>query len=585
MDPCPNDPDGWGDADSDGLLDCADPCPEDPANTDTDLDAVCDGTDNCPAVPNPEQENCNLDAEIAAGTPILGDACDSVPCVRARQGAEVWGSAPLSFAKTTVFDVEPIRTPSSALAPAFVGAWGHRFCECPDADGTPEAVSRCAETHGCVLNADFDDPPEPWEATSIGIESPPTLDASFVHTFSRPAELQADREPVTLERLHWDASPDSATPVITRRGVHWFHIRNAVCSAPPCAPSGVSQATLDGLANHYWAGPAGEQMIIGGMTEVPTTFGWWLPPAPDCPVCAAFDVLPFAHALPDGTLAMRTPGGDLAIEQHLTAPTVKALRQGAGLRWLAPAESGALVDGAEVRLASIMPDGTVAGPALRRGASGRLELYPGALTGSGPGARSRFGALLRGTIGDVLVIGGLLPSGRAAGDAWRYDISAGRWHHLVLAGAMSPGAVLATAYDARRRRLLVLDEAAQKGATLARLWWIHVPTGTTRMLGAWPRYGESTALEMAATAEGGLVVIASAGTGASMRVARLHVDEAKVTLQALWSTVGAPASVPRADGRGVHLLVHHEATGITAQRISWSAFRAPDGITLGDLLR
>ena len=72
-------------------------CPDDPDN-DADGDGICGVcspsqpscvVDNCPNVYNPDQANCNFEfeeASIARGVsvPILGDACDPVPCPHAQ---------------------------------------------------------------------------------------------------------------------------------------------------------------------------------------------------------------------------------------------------------------------------------------------------------------------------------------------------------------------------------------------------------------------------------------------------------------------------------------------------------------------
>src|SRR6185436_256394 len=89
-------------SDGDNLGDACDPTPFGPQ--DPDGDGIPDGypgappwykADNCPMIKNPDQANCNLDAELAErtrfpGTEILGDACDPVPCadIRLQPGAQ-----------------------------------------------------------------------------------------------------------------------------------------------------------------------------------------------------------------------------------------------------------------------------------------------------------------------------------------------------------------------------------------------------------------------------------------------------------------------------------------------------------------
>ncbi len=86
IDACPNDPQkivpglcGCGvvdpDSDSDGILDCVDPCPNDRFN-DADHDGICGNVDNCPTVANADQADCDHDG--------VGDACDS------SSGLQMW---------------------------------------------------------------------------------------------------------------------------------------------------------------------------------------------------------------------------------------------------------------------------------------------------------------------------------------------------------------------------------------------------------------------------------------------------------------------------------------------------------------
>ncbi len=77
------------DTDNDGIGDaCEGACPNDPLDIDEDDDGVCavatDGkpADNCPTIANADQKNCNELSERTLGKPVLGDACDPVPCPR-----------------------------------------------------------------------------------------------------------------------------------------------------------------------------------------------------------------------------------------------------------------------------------------------------------------------------------------------------------------------------------------------------------------------------------------------------------------------------------------------------------------------
>jgi len=550
---------------------------------DLDADGWPNDEDNCPATVNPGQENCNVDAEAKAGIAPVGDACDDVPCVRASQASETSGPKLLKVTRTTFFDVEPIRV---AAGPTFSGEWGHRFCDCPTADGTPGAARNCAKVSGCTISqgASFGDDGPFWWHTAVGLEPgpPPVLDAAFVHDFAPPAELQPGNVPATLDRLVWDAPLPPGPAAATVTGSHWFHVKHDACTSPITCPLPVPQQTLDELASHYWAGEAGRYPTIGGvLPEIPQAFSWWFPLPPICPACRAFEVLPFAHLRPDQTLAMRTPAGDYEIDSQLTPAAAQALRQTTGVLWLAPAEPAGLLWQAPVMLASISEDGSAAGPALQATGGGVDLVAP--RSGSPP-PRSRFGAVLRATEGDLLLVGGVLPGGQPAGDVWRYPILGGPWTALGT-GGLTPGAVLAATYDAYHRRLVVLDEVGASPNLQARLWSLDLERARAQVLGTWPRTGHYQAFALGHAHDGSFVLLAARAHGAPLRVLRLQIRDGQVRLEALRTSKGLPVAPPRTDRRGIHILVDRPGKQIAAERIEWAKLKPAGHKTLADYVR
>ncbi len=154
------------DRDGDGLGDACDVC-VDTADVlegthaqDRDGDRVPNACDNCD-VPNPLQNDCNLDAELAlwavacppgpTGEPscprsdfVLGDACDPTPCGETQVRTEVVGPR---GSETTVQNA--VRVDARA-ASTHDGRTGFRFCRCRFT-----SRDRLEERRACVTEDEF----------------------------------------------------------------------------------------------------------------------------------------------------------------------------------------------------------------------------------------------------------------------------------------------------------------------------------------------------------------------------------------------------------------------------------------------
>ena len=150
-DQCPDDPNktepgqcGCGvpdvDADGDGIPDCNDQCPNDPANNDVDGDGVCGDTDNCPADANADQADSDEDG--------IGDVCDACPTDPTNDAD---GDAVCAGADNCPND-------SNAGQEDGDGDGAGDACDsCPnDADDDADGDGVCADTDNCPTDANPD---------------------------------------------------------------------------------------------------------------------------------------------------------------------------------------------------------------------------------------------------------------------------------------------------------------------------------------------------------------------------------------------------------------------------------------------
>lgn len=303
------------DTDGDGLGDACDPCPstppaeDEPADGDRDRDGLGDACDSCPDVPNPDQANCNLDAEFGAGIaspdpsdalPGIGDACDPVPCGETELGTTARGEADTRVVASSRIRVDGRSTETQEARTGF------RFCVCEEADvDDPATRLLCQNPLGanCVLDArtQYDNglrgEPEgdmSWRFTTVELPRPtPVFDrlnaelgAEYAYDPASPAfvpSLEADWD-LRSDGRRWasvfeDVPRDTTLLLWTVPGVLWTH------TPGPAEASAIFEDSVRSLAHHYWSG-------VVSRSEAPRprpgcfSFVAPLMPSRGCPFCA-----------------------------------------------------------------------------------------------------------------------------------------------------------------------------------------------------------------------------------------------------------------------------------------------------------
>jgi hypothetical protein len=122
-------------------------------------------------------------------------------------------------------------------------------------------------------------------------------------------------------------------------------------------------------------------------------------------------------------------------------------------------------------------------------------------------------------------------------DFWTYELSTGRWTEIPLRGA-SPEKPLAVTYHEPSRSLYVTDEIKKVGLRLGRLLRIDPNTGTTVVLGWWPRSQTFDRQFLSVGPEGELVIGASSSKGKGHHVVVVF-EETNGQLKIRWGLAGA----------------------------------------------
>ncbi len=524
-DVCDSCPDAYettfSDPDGDGFNnDSCDTC--DVFNTDlsdVDGDGILDACDSCPTTFDlPGAPNCNADAELSEGRPLVPDACDPVPCPEAAPANTVAPSGVPALPEL-VSNSDIITFGVKELGNQQVYRSGYRFCECPDASSDdPVARADCATSleSACVVDAEeYDNEFGVWRdltLSNLGVTSclpgRTSSDLECENDFARRRRSQ------TPSSLDWDFLGDAGRyswPVSSVvggsqiKGVLWSHSFEGVEQCTPlvgCSP--LSLSTTDRrVASHYFSGDFYEAPVARSPAE-PTIV---LPPIfmeiPACIFCEATEFMGWLAAPPcfrEGTCGLgdasaRFPTFDAPADAVTDAATLLAMPD---LLFLTPSDWRT----------SNAPVGTPAFFALQDDFTdvvGSLTDVGGFLTetmlppsaGSPPTSRTGALAIYRQRDATLFVLGGHDNKGKRIGDVLRYDASLHEWSPVPIALAPDRflGDVLAGASHPVRETLFAFAETAKLDGSGAAIDLLEIAMDGTVTVHAsfgsqidWPRH-------------------------------------------------------------------------------------------------
>ncbi len=520
------------DGDNDGVPFGCDNCPyrwNDQSDVDRDgIGDACDGVDldgdgllendNCPFRRNPDQANCNEDAEATVRPAIfdpasdhfgLGDACDDVPCGDTRISVA-------TIAGTSVIDriaVAPHDTRDGNYETGF------RVCPCSrrltdtrtsrrqclapivvvDSSANPPLVRD--GSGGCVINdiARFDATVEPqtWRWPTIVTRTGPSLHGTFSlrYSFSDYGGFAQSFETETLlgaDALRWQSAFAGAYPGAGPSGVDlatttfgtvfWTHV-------PSPGPSSTQTADQRrALTSHYWSGQVAGSTLVGPLFLGPEAeLGF---PAPFdglvCATCAAS--FPAAFLLPrlsaGGTPAQLTfadgsaPAIDFGasmsafdapqVERWLVSSDHPAAETPEGLRAVGLASGGTQLSALLAQHGGVLIDELDAG-CQHKLCDATSVPHETLLPTQPPPPRADFAAAMSGRARRLWIAGGVDSNGSPLGDLWELDLAQRTWRELEVGQTGDLGRIHAVAWSSATQVLYVLDEVRARHARFLRL--------------------------------------------------------------------------------------------------------------------
>jgi len=615
------------DSDEDGHPDACDICPlhADPEQGDSDIvgdggefvgDGVGDACDNCPGVPNADQEaNCNADAEAAADPPLfepgvvegavgVGDACDPVPCGETRVESV---EATRDYEGVWVREQSMQELRVDGLSTEAQGArTGFRFCRCSAARGDDEFGDRdaCADPldddpgDGLCAISDlgaYDRLEElrPWRYVSTEYDVAPRdlwgtgLRQEAVIAYAPPGtrfstDLRATWD-LHEDMRRWSALfPEELYPVgpgaPPLRGVLW---------TPTPGPRGaLFPDAVRRLSNHYWSGGVeSRELVVRTPFPCHDFIAPLIGPTP-CLTCgASFPVpwmaipglrFPGCGGSPFEPPILLLPGGALSAAPVFVSDPREILVEGVTGAWIPAAEPDRWLPRQGLRYAAVSLETMKLERVLRATPAGLSPvivqpgpcpfcdpLPPPPSVSAAAVAPPQAIAVLSARRELLWVFRRPDPEGPT--EVSIAHIGSGEWRRLELPPDLGLGRVLAATYSPVDDALLVLSEALPRPARgrgrstaprQVRLLRLDPLGGAANIVASWPRSGATSRFAMATDPSGALYLAASgerAGPHVVLRLEGLGRD-LRVTGFRVGHGVLETAQI-RASERGLSLVV------------------------------
>lgn len=567
---------------------------------DKDGDGVANNCDNCVDSYNPDQANCNIEAEALGGEsyPYVGDACDPRPCALVAQQ----GMASVGTTTVARLRVEPLYLPPAAggyslknpnLTPR--ARVGNSFCACGANDGLQRYPYECEKPDAgrCIIDpgqyklVDYDPQsgdgrwlkPElnralnetvSWNPSAPQLNELTNLDSLNANPGVPLASLENDpsyahwklSDETSFGTIHADSPPGySCGEGRGIQGVFWTSVRNVSGLSDPAAANFLDKSS------HYEYGQWGEpsvcvQLPNGGTIPPPEqtppeqkSFCVWC----GCPSCGFKGLPNYGIYINPGDLATTALFAYDGLISKKVAEVPASLGEIWGVRdgiWVSASDTfhantpgSDLVtmspDGRQVTSAAYFDRGQVIPVRGTRATAPGVETEPLSLAAktdaspaSSPSPRQKFATALSRKKNMLFLAGGISGSTPQT-DLWQMPLEGGDWEQVSLGGEPL-GRVVALTYHGPEQALFAVDEKkSSKGPfTWMRLLKIDPVLREYVTVGVWPKLGLFDEYFLSVAQSGDLVLAASRSKGAKGAHLIFSFSAAQDGLRVLWSLGG-----------------------------------------------